>query len=110
MIAVCQSPTRGAGTWVVCGKSKAESREPGSSVLCILILLFSLSHVLYSPVTLPRSPFLTSYSVIVAFVAALAVVAVVVVVIIVVIITIVAIVAIGAEVVVAIMAFVVVLL
>ena len=30
----------------VCGRSKAENREQSTSVLCILILLFSLSHVL----------------------------------------------------------------
>lgn len=68
---VAQSPppqnfTSGGGTWVVCSKSKAESREPGTSVLCMLILLFSLSHVLYNSVNLPRSPSLTSYSVIAA--------------------------------------------
>ena len=31
----------------VCGRNKVESRELSTSVLRILILLFSLSHVLY---------------------------------------------------------------
>ena len=39
----------------VCGRSKAESRELSTSVLRILILLLSLSHVLYNPV--PQSSY-----------------------------------------------------
>lgn len=38
----------------ICGKSRSESRELSTSVPCILILLISLSHILYNPVSLVR--------------------------------------------------------